>query len=287
MKIKGRQFAAVADDLRHAGEALEQRCKRIEHCEHDTPAAGADEFRIAAELQGVAQALFAVQQNGLAGERFATPAWFGMHKGRRRAAPAPFITFPAALEVPAAQAAQGKIELRRAVLGIALDGAFEGRAGLCPAAQSFEGDAAVVLRIGEPGRDTQSGLEAGQRLVAAVEGAQRGAAIVPRLGESRPQGDAGVEAGERVIELPQLMQHVAEIIACHRVGDIGRHQPVQQFRGARQATGLRINAGQQIGRFAVIRASVNDRLTKAFGNGPVTAFVGVHRTFEDFVHTPA
>ena len=96
----------------HAGDAFDarQHARQLRlHFEHDLRAPARQQRRVADELDGVAQPLLGMQQDGLAAERiFAEPERLAEAAARRHAAalPAPFVFLEAAAVVAERQQRQ-------------------------------------------------------------------------------------------------------------------------------------------------------------------------------------
>ena len=113
----GRKAArfATADHRRHAVEARQQLLELRLHLEHDLGAGARQHRRVAHELDGVAQALLGVQQDGLVRQAaFAEPGplakpRLGVHSG---ALPAPFILLKAAPVVADGEQSKRLVEVR-------------------------------------------------------------------------------------------------------------------------------------------------------------------------------
>ena len=97
----GQRFA-LRYDLVDPREAPRQRLERALHLQHDPRAPGCDQRRVSHELQRVAETLLVVQQDRFARQVFG-PAPRRLDKVAFRdkiiRSPAPFVLFPAALEV--------------------------------------------------------------------------------------------------------------------------------------------------------------------------------------------
>src|SRR6202012_35475 len=90
-------------------------------------AAPGDEVRITAELEGIAQALFGVQQDSLAVKRLTVPS--GLPEDARAAvhfaeAPARLVSRPTAFPIAQAKLRERQVVGRAGMVGIAFDGAF-------------------------------------------------------------------------------------------------------------------------------------------------------------------
>ena len=70
MEIEIGQRVALGDDWR-ATERVHEPAQRLLHLEDHARAARGDQRHIAAELDCIAQSLFAMKQDGLAGDRLA------------------------------------------------------------------------------------------------------------------------------------------------------------------------------------------------------------------------
>ncbi len=109
MEIDLGKLLALALDLRHPVETAEQRYERRLHFEDNGRTGRGHQRDIAAELDGVAEALLGMEQDGLAGKIFcAESERCGKIAPCRReliGLPAPLEFRPAAREIAAQQAA--------------------------------------------------------------------------------------------------------------------------------------------------------------------------------------
>jgi hypothetical protein len=121
------QPLAARDDV-DAGHAGDERDQRPAHLEHELAAARRDQRDVAQELDGVAEALLGMQQDGLAGERLAAPLRLREIARRQVAdAPARLVFFPAGREVAALEQHDPLARDRLGVVGLRRLGGAEFR----------------------------------------------------------------------------------------------------------------------------------------------------------------
>ncbi|MEI9889763.1 MAG: hypothetical protein WDN45_03210 [Caulobacteraceae bacterium] len=114
MDVERRQRVAADDHLVDAGGGGQQRGQGLEGFDHHPRAALGDEAGVADELDGVAHALLAVQEDGLAGDVLAFPARHGQRAARAQRAgdaPARLVVAPAVLEAAKLQMAIAAVDL--------------------------------------------------------------------------------------------------------------------------------------------------------------------------------
>ena len=236
-----------ADDVDVGVQGSHQPDQWLGHAEHHLGAAFADQQGEAAELQGVAQALFPMQEDRPSADVGITEPGRGGepalgHRGGQ--AFAPFVALPARAVVAEAQLHQAAVEPGVDVLGGDRQGAGIGRQGagvvadvlqhvaeigvgvgvagvdghgllaggsrFGPASDDAQDIAEVAQRLDVAGAQAAGGLEGGDGIVVAAEGLQRHAAV--ELGGDIVGADAqgGVEAGQAVL----LLAHLAEAVAA-------------------------------------------------------------------------
>src|SRR5436309_1690137 len=103
MQIEVRKRISRGDDLRRAGETAHQRLKRPLNVQNNPRTAGCDERHIPAELNRIAKALLAVEQDRLATDLFRTKPKrlrkIASGEGHRFLFPPPLVFGPAPAEI--------------------------------------------------------------------------------------------------------------------------------------------------------------------------------------------
>jgi hypothetical protein len=165
------------------GEAAQQRQQAGAGLDQDDAAPRLHEGSVAEELQGVAQSLFGVEQDGLAVQTRAIPAWLG--EGTRRefgGLPAPLVLGPAALVVAGLQIGHGAVGMGLGVAGTQPQGLGKGGLGGVKVGAFAQGDAQVVEGFGVGGVQTQGGAEDVEGLVEQSFLTESEAEVVVGLG---------------------------------------------------------------------------------------------------------
>jgi hypothetical protein len=107
-----------------------------------------EELEVAEELDGIAQALFGVDEEaGVGWEGFALPAGLGEAAGvwvNFAELPADFVVLPAFGEVAGTELGQGQVVADAGVVAVELEGGLVGLEGFFDAALAEEGVAAVA-----------------------------------------------------------------------------------------------------------------------------------------------
>ena len=196
MDIERRQGAAARNNLRRPGETAHQLHKRRAHLQDHARAARGDQRRIAAEMDRIAEALLAVQQDGLAGDvALAQPQRLRKIALRRRHVgllPAPLIFEKAPREIAGEKPHQGLIAMRDNILRQQRQRARRTGEGLVIAIELFEDLAAIVERVAVIRPQRQQLVITGERLVEPFEIMQGVAAIVERVGIVGPQRERAI-----------------------------------------------------------------------------------------------
>ncbi len=201
MHVIGGKFFAARMAGRDAFEARQQTFQFSLNLEHDRGAAARQQRRIARELDGVAQTLFGMQQDGLARERiFAEPeraAVAAARVGHAGALPAPFVLLEAAAQVAQPEQAQRLIEMGIGIVFLPRDRLAEAVDRVGVAVERLQRAAAIIPGLHMVGGRGEGAIEGGDGFVITAERGQRVAAIVQRGRVSRHQRQCGVEIGER------------------------------------------------------------------------------------------
>ena len=192
MQIESGKGTALRHHLRRAAERCHQRLQRFLDFENHLRAARRDQRHITAELDAIAQALLAVNQDSLAGDR--VPAVPGglrkipLHRDDRVLLPAPLVVRPAALEVAGQQPQRGRVAMGHDVPGPQSQGAVIACQRFLISLQLPQDLAAIVVRIGMIWAQRNGAIVARQRFLVALQRLQSVTAVVQRVGIVRPQG---------------------------------------------------------------------------------------------------
>ena len=173
-----------------------------------------DERGEADELDGIAQALFGMQQNGAMWKAISPPerlrempdAWFHL-----LGLPAPLVILPALGEIAHQQQSVCQIVVRLGMIGLLLDRLSIAAYRLREFPLVFQDIAEIAIGVGIIGLQTHGLLEAADRLVEAALIAQGNAEVVVRRGKIRPQLQGLVVMGNRLVELALIAQSHRQI----------------------------------------------------------------------------
>ena len=183
----GRRLAGWRQRI-DAGAALQYSPQRTRAFERHRAAAGLDQRRVAAELDGVAKTALQRQQNRLPAQRPSLPARLGVVAKDRRAALQPSLErVQTRLEAPRQQQRLGLVPGELGPFGRERHRALVGRQRLVVAAHVVERRGAVRMGAGGLGRNLERGVEIGQRLLGPVEFAQHHPAQPQDLGPGGPK----------------------------------------------------------------------------------------------------
>ena len=201
MQVEGRQPVAARDERCHAGQPRQQARQRRLHLQHD-PRAGADQRHVAAELQGVAEALLGMQQDDDAiPDRLAVPQRRGEAPGVAGEVPGlppPLIVLPALRQPPGQQQHIGEVAVRLGEARPQAQRLAVARLGLRRLAEVPRDGAEIVVcvRIVRP---QAQGVAVGRgRFHRLAELAQGVAEIAMRLGIVRPEAQRRAAARRRL-----------------------------------------------------------------------------------------
>ncbi len=176
MEVELRQTIALGDNLRRAGKIGHKLAERLFNFQDDACAACRDHRHVTAELDGIAKALLAVEQDRLAGDIVRSaperPRKSALPEFCDRSLAAPLIFDPSILEVAGDEARQALEKMR---VGIVRP----------------QRDRLIVTR---------------QRLIEPLQVIQRNAAIGKRLGVIGPRGERQIVARQRFLEPPAFAQ---------------------------------------------------------------------------------
>ena len=164
-----------ADDLLRAGQAGQQAQQRRLHLQQHAPTLPGQHGGIARELQGVAQALFGLQQQRLAGQRLAPPAR-RVRPGRqgpegRHCQPA-LVGRPAAGQVAVQQPAQRQVQAHRRGLRVEPRRLLHRGAGLGQRALVLQHHAQAGPGAGQIGLQGHAAARQRQGLVGPAQAGQ-------------------------------------------------------------------------------------------------------------------
>ena len=188
-----RQGIAFGDHRGRAGKAAHEFAERLFHFQNDPGATFRDQRYVAAELNGVAKSLFAVQQNRLSGDSFISEPerlrkmTLGDSRGWRPAAP--LIFDPPMFEVAGDEIRQALEEMRVGMVRAQRHRAVVTRRSLVEPLQIVQRDAAIGQGLEMIGFDRKRAIITRERLVEPPKLVQRDAAIAERGGIARSHGD--------------------------------------------------------------------------------------------------
>ena len=220
VKIEARQLVATAINSVDVRGILNQRNQSIGDLQDDLAALISNHRQVTNELDAVAETLFGVQQDGLAGQRFAAPLWLREFARLQFsfAPPAPLIAGPAARKITDGQAQQAFVPVRFGEIGSERDGPVE-------ALDRFLGPIQVAQRVAsiDPGIDIvrrcfERPVIIGKRVGRAVELDQRVAAIVIALVVIGLKCESTIARVQRLAVPAHFAQRVAAI--AMRLGEI-------------------------------------------------------------------
>jgi hypothetical protein len=237
LQIERRQGLIVGHDRVDAAHGLEQRLEHGPAADHDARAAGSQQWSVADELDRVAEALLAPEQDRAPGRVAAVPARLRVGRGlagHAVAVPAPLVLRPALGEAPGDQKARAERQVRLGAAGVELDrspghrGRFvepaeivEGRREIAPrhhvAGSQLEHSPIRVVRRREIAQPRVGHPEIVHRLVIrrpqrdrapeGRDGVLRRAGVEARLGEVEPGfGPLGIELGGAPIRRQRLVE---------------------------------------------------------------------------------
>ena len=187
-------------------------------------AAFGSQWGVAAELNGVAVALFGVDEQGAAVEGFASP--LRLAEGPRgvahlRGLPAPLVFGPAGGEAAASQQSHGQMVMSVGVIRAQGDGSAKTGFGFFQAALLLQRDAAVAVSFRESGTQGDRGVEAGDGFGnAALQRADGSEGAVVLRGDWAASDGAGYYRGGFVQAAGLLGDHAGEV-KCVGVGGFG------------------------------------------------------------------
>ncbi len=213
VQVERRQRIAARDDL-DPGGGHHERTERLLNLENDVAAAGGHERQEAQELDGVAEALLGVQQDGLAVERLAAP--LRLRKiARRQVAdiPARLVFLPPGREVAAQKVQHAFARGRHAVVRIERARAAKARERLVHAAHVLQREPEVEVRDRKLRRERDRAAAGGFRLFRLPEGAQRVREVGMGFGIARPQLGRAAKLFGRFLEPSLLAQRRAQVVA--------------------------------------------------------------------------
>ena len=187
----------------------------------DHPAAALlDRFRIANELDRVAQALFRMEENAPSFERAAVPERLGERPHRTLLAfPTPFVLGPALDIVAHLQPGQRPVPMGRSRLRIAGQGQFEGRQRFRELALLLVSAGQIGERLEVPGPQPQRSIIAIDRFRESPLIGKRQTEIVVRLDVIRLQANGLFEVDARRFRLVEFGERQAQVV--ERLGVIG------------------------------------------------------------------
>jgi hypothetical protein len=147
LQVERRQGFTLGDHGCGAGQIGEQGLQAGLHLHVDGRALSGEQGYVAHQLERVAGALFRMEQEGTAGERFAAPDRLGKAPlgAFMEHDPAVFVLHPGvAAEIAAQEADLGEVELQRAVARFDPQGALVGLRGMVEFVLPDEGHAETV-----------------------------------------------------------------------------------------------------------------------------------------------
>ena len=156
LHIVRRQGRAARDELVGAGNTGEQSRQERLALKEDSAATFLDHGQVADELDGIAQALLGIHENGFAFQGGAVPARPGerarRHVGLR---PALLVILPAAREIAHEQAQQRTLPAGRRLVGTEPQGVVDVQQRFFEKAQARQSDGETVVRVRMLGRKAQ------------------------------------------------------------------------------------------------------------------------------------
>jgi hypothetical protein len=194
MRVEFEQPVAFSNDLRST-KLVHERLQRFLHFEDHARAARGDRRHIAAELNRIAQSLFAMEQDRLVSDRLAAPERLREHavgEDHRFLHPAPFVVGPAAGEIAAQQPQGRRVAMRHDVAGLQGQRAVVARQRFVEPIGPFQGVAPIGERLGEVRPHRERAIVTRQRFLASIQRQQRIAAVAERIGMVRLQGQSAI-----------------------------------------------------------------------------------------------
>ena len=226
LDVEGGQRGAARHDRRIPLQACEQGRKWRLALEDDCAAALGHQRHIAGELEGVAEALLGIEQNGSAAQWLARPSWLGEAAGRAAllGAPAPFVLGKAPSEISALQIGERAVEMRLRAFRPEAEYGAEALDRLGPPAGSFVYQREVVERVNRVGLEHERLAQGRLGLLEPPQAAQRIADIGEQPGVVRLDGERPAVVRDRRREAIERLQDHAEIVErAQMVGIVAQH----------------------------------------------------------------
>ena len=245
MQIERGQRLAAAQNRRGSVHAFDQRFQLRLHFENDAGAAGGDQRGVARKLNGIAETLLGMEQDGLAVDRpLSAPLRLDKiapQAGNVFSPPAPFVFRQAGGKIAHAQQGQRLVDVDVGAIRPQREGAPVAGERFVVAAQLAQRIAALVKRIEVRGIECDRAVEAAQRVDMAPEFHQRPTAVMQRRDITRLEDERAIEHGQRI----RTAAHGVEGGAVVR----------RRFAGGPVDLG---HSGEQFERLDVLRALVTD-----------------------------
>ena len=214
MQVEPRQGLAAREDLIDAVQALHEPDQLEWNLKHHRQSPVPGQRRVSAELDGVAEALFGVDQQGPSRAGFATPLRLTEIPPRRKPAagvPAPFIFGPAFRKVAPRQERHPQVRMSHRVGRVGADGGPKTVDGVVQPALAFQHGRQVIVRHRESGPQGDRLAKPVGRIAWPAQRGQRAAQVVVGLRRARIEGERLSQHRRRFSPSPLRPQHVAEI----------------------------------------------------------------------------
>ena len=228
VQIEVRQGFAAPHHLIDPREALEQPDQGLRHLHDHAQPACRGQWRVAAELQGVAEALLGMDQQRPSRRRLPPPLRLGkVTPGleHMRALPAPFVFLPARRHIPPRQQRHRQVVMRPRKVRLEVDSPLVAGARLVQPPQLLQRVAQVVVRLGKVRLEVDSPAAACNRLVQPPQSRQRIAQVVMGLRIVRPQLESHAAAGDRLVRPPLFRKRVGKVVECLRIAGPQHERP--------------------------------------------------------------
>ncbi len=244
VQVESRQGLALGEHLVHALQAPHQRLQRRVDLDQHPRAARRDQGRIAAELQHVAEALFGVQQDGLAVQLLVAAPERRVESAALQVG-AHVAVVPARLEQGKALGIVAEAEVGEAAVGLDLgrgriqrDRPLEALHRLGQPAQAAQGVAAVAVGARVVRLAPQHLVIADDRLLRPGEVEQGVAAVQVRVGEVGRELQRRLARREGRLIVPRLALGARQVAARDRIGGGELHRRRQVLDGLLRLAGL-------------------------------------------------